>query len=107
MARHGVALAAAARAMPSTVSTPRARLGIGPFPRASLAMAGEIDTWLAEMAALDAEDRLRARLASDRTRDADHGTTSCRSAPQRSRGSSSRSSTCRRPRVPPASRRPS
>jgi DNA replication and repair protein RecF len=76
MARHGVALAAA-RADTVHRLDAAARLGIGPFPRASLAMAGEIDTWLAEMAALDAEDRLRARLASDRTRDADHGTTSC------------------------------
>ena len=76
MARHGVALAAA-RADTVHRLDAAARLGIGPFPRASLAMAGEIDTWLAEMAALDAEDRLRARLASDRTRDADHGTTGC------------------------------
>jgi len=54
-----------------------ARLGIGPFPRAALAMAGEIDGWLATMAALDAEDRLRAELAASRLRDAEAGTTSC------------------------------
>jgi DNA replication and repair protein RecF len=76
MARHGVALAAA-RADTVHRLDAAARLGIGPFPRAALAMAGEIDTWLAEMAALDAEDRLRARLASDRARDAEHGTTAC------------------------------
>jgi len=76
MARHGVALAAA-RADTVHRLDAAARLGIGPFPRASLAMAGEIDTWLAEMAALDAEDRLRARLASDRMHDADRGTTGC------------------------------
>ena len=76
MARHGVALAAA-RADTVHRLDAAARLGIGPFPRASLAMAGEIDTWLAEMAALDAEDRLRARLASDRVHDADRGTTGC------------------------------
>jgi DNA replication and repair protein RecF len=76
MARHGVALAAA-RADTVHRLDAAARLGIGPFPRASLAMSGEIDTWLAEMAALDAEDRLRGRLAADRSRDADHGNTAC------------------------------
>jgi DNA replication and repair protein RecF len=54
-----------------------ARLGIGPFPRAALAMAGEIDGWIATMAALDAEDRLRSELAAGRLRDAEAGTTSC------------------------------
>jgi DNA replication and repair protein RecF len=76
MARHGVSIAAA-RADTVHRLDAAARLGIGPFPRASLAMAGEIDTWLAEMAALDVEDRLRARLAADRSRDADSGVTAC------------------------------
>jgi DNA replication and repair protein RecF len=40
-------------------------------------MAGEIDGWLDNMAALDAEDRLRAELAASRSRDAESGTTSC------------------------------
>ena len=53
-----------------------ARLGIGPFPRAALAMTGEVDGWIATMAALDAEDRLRAGLAAARLRDAESGTTS-------------------------------
>ena len=53
-----------------------ARLGVGPFPRASLAMAGEVDGWIASMAALDAEDRLRGELAATRLRDAEAGTTS-------------------------------
>jgi len=76
MARHGVALAAA-RADTVHRLDEAARLGIGPFPRAALAMAGEIDGWLATMAALDAEDRLRAELAANRLRDAEAGTTSC------------------------------
>ena len=75
MARHGVALAAN-RADTVQRLDAAARLGIGPFPRASLAMAGEIDGWLAAMAALDAEDRLRAELAASRLRDAEAGTTS-------------------------------
>ena len=76
MARHGVALAAA-RADTVHRLDEAARLGIGPFPRAALAMAGEIDGWLATMAALDAEDRLRAELAANRLRDAEAGTTCC------------------------------
>jgi DNA replication and repair protein RecF len=76
MARHGVALAAN-RADTVQRLDAAARLGIGPFPRAALAMAGEIDGWLASMAALDAEDRLRAELAANRLRDAEAGTTSC------------------------------
>ncbi|WP_428669156.1 DNA replication/repair protein RecF [Reyranella sp.] len=75
MARHGVALAAN-RADTVQRLDAAARLGVGPFPRASLAMAGEIDGWVASMAALDAEDRLRATLAANRLRDAESGTTS-------------------------------
>jgi DNA replication and repair protein RecF len=75
MARHGVALATN-RADTVQRLDAAARLGIGPFPRASLAMAGEIDGWIAAMAALDAEDRLRAALAGSRLRDAESGTTS-------------------------------
>jgi DNA replication and repair protein RecF len=76
MARHGVALAAA-RADTVQRLDAAARLGIGPFPRASLALAGEVDGWIASMAALDVEDRLRAELAASRLRDAEAGTTSC------------------------------
>lgn len=76
MARHGVALAAA-RADTVHRLDAAARLGIGPFPRVSLAMAGEVDGWIASMAAIDAEDRLRAALAAGRLRDAEVGTTSC------------------------------
>lgn len=76
MARHGVALAAA-RADTVHRLDAAARLGIGPFPRAALAMSGIVDDWLATMAAIDAEDRLRAALAASRLRDAEAGTTSC------------------------------
>jgi DNA replication and repair protein RecF len=76
MARHGVALAAN-RADTVQRLDAAARLGVGPFPRAALAMSGEIDTWLAAMAAVDAEDRLRTELAAGRLRDAEAGTTSC------------------------------
>jgi len=75
MARHGVALAAQ-RADTVHRLDAAARLGVGPFPRAALAMAGEIDVWLASMAAIDAEDRLRAGFAASRAADAEAGTTS-------------------------------
>lgn len=74
MARHGVALATN-RADTVHRLDAAARLGVGPFPRAALAMAGEVDGWIASMAALDAEDRLRAELAASRLRDAEAGTT--------------------------------
>jgi DNA replication and repair protein RecF len=76
MARHGVALAAA-RADTVHRLDAAAQLGIGPFPRAALAMTGDIDDWVATMAAVDAEDRLRLALAASRLRDADSGTTCC------------------------------
>ncbi len=74
MARHGVALATN-RADTVQRLDAAARLGVGPFPRAALAMAGEVDGWIASMAAIDAEDRLRAELAASRLRDAEAGTT--------------------------------
>ncbi|HEY2872927.1 MAG TPA: DNA replication/repair protein RecF [Reyranella sp.] len=75
MARHGVALAAN-RADTVQRLDAAARLGVGPFPRAALAMTGEVDGWIAAMAAIDAEDRLRAELATNRLRDGEAGTTS-------------------------------
>jgi DNA replication and repair protein RecF len=75
MARHGVALAAN-RADTVQRLDAAARLGVGPFPRAALAMTGEVDGWIAAMAAIDAEDRLRAELSASRLRDAEAGTTS-------------------------------
>ena len=76
MARHGVALAAA-RADTVQRLDAAARLGVGPFPRASLAMAGEVDGWIATMPAIDVEDRLRGELAAGRLRDGEAGTTAC------------------------------
>jgi DNA replication and repair protein RecF len=74
MARHGVALATN-RADTVHRLDAAARLGVGPFPRAGLAMTGEVDGWIAAMAAIDAEDRLRSELAASRLRDAESGTT--------------------------------
>jgi DNA replication and repair protein RecF len=45
----------------------------GPFPRPALALAGEVESWLEEMPALAAEERLRDCLARNRGLDAEAG----------------------------------
>jgi DNA replication and repair protein RecF len=47
----------------------------GRFPRPGLALDGEVETWLGELSALDAEERLKAALAASRRLDAESGTT--------------------------------
>ena len=74
IARHGVAVAAARADLVARLDA-AARLGVGPFPRASLAMHGEIDDAVASRPAADVEDTLRERLAAGRGRDAETGTT--------------------------------
>lgn len=72
MARHGVALAAGRAAAVARLDR-AARAGWPHFPRASLALAGEVDAWLGQMPALAVEDRLRERLADARAADAEAG----------------------------------
>jgi DNA replication and repair protein RecF len=47
----------------------------GRFPRPALALDGEVEAWLDGMAALEAEERLRAGLAASRHLDGESGTT--------------------------------
>ena len=72
MAASGVALAAARREtvvkLDAAIKSNDQAAGL-PFPRAGLEIAGEVEAWLTEMPALDAEDRLRAALAAARARD--------------------------------------
>ncbi len=78
MAASGVALAAARR---ETVARLDAALKSGdaaaslPFPRVGLELAGDVETWLADGPALEAEDRLREALATARGRDGASGRT--------------------------------
>jgi len=72
MAGHGIAIAAARRAMVARLDQVCA-LGVGPFPAAALALDGAAEAWLDEGPALSAEDRLRAALAEARARDAATG----------------------------------
>ncbi|HEX9646479.1 MAG TPA: DNA replication and repair protein RecF, partial [Alphaproteobacteria bacterium] len=48
-----------------------------PWPEARLALAGEVEGWLDEMPAVDAEQHLRARLGAGRRADAEAGRAGC------------------------------
>ena len=72
LARHGVAIAAARRDLVARLAGACAA-GVGPFPKAGLGLSGEVESWLAELPALEVEDRLRARLGAARPRDAESG----------------------------------
>lgn len=74
LARSAVAIAAARVDLVERLGAACA-LGTGPFPAAGLAIDGEVEGWLAETPALEAEDRFRARLASCRSIDAESGRT--------------------------------
>jgi len=65
MARHGMALAAARADLVARLSRALAA-ATGPFPAASLRLVGTVDGWLAEMPAVDAEDKMRASLWDER-----------------------------------------
>ena len=65
MARHGVALAAARADLVARLSR-ALHASLGPFPAASLRLVGTVDAWLAEMPAIDVEDKVRASLWDER-----------------------------------------
>ena len=72
MAQHGIAIAAARRDLVSRLARACA-VRVGGFPVAGLALTGEVDRWLDDMAALHAEEKLREVLAAARRRDAEMG----------------------------------
>lgn len=76
IAEGGVAVAAARRELVQRLGQAAAH-GVGPFPRADVTLAGAVETCLADMPALAAEEAFRDRLAADRTRDAETGGTQC------------------------------
>jgi DNA replication and repair protein RecF len=80
MARHGVAVAAARRQTVSALDDALA-VATGPFPRAGVAVAGDLETALADRPALAVEDDYRLTLARARASDPDGGGTP---GPQRS-----------------------
>jgi DNA replication and repair protein RecF len=72
IAEHGIALAAARRDLVARLGVLLAE-GDGAFPQPDLAVVGDVESWLGEMPALAAEDRLRHRLAEGRGLDAEAG----------------------------------
>ncbi len=73
MARHGVAVAAARRERVHALDG--ATVGSGEFPQAALRLAGAVEAWLDDVPALEAEDRLKAKLAQNRRIDGESGMT--------------------------------
>lgn len=69
MAEHGIALGASRLQAVARLSAALATAD-GPFPRATLAVRGQIEDELAAMPATAVEDRFRARLGEARPRDA-------------------------------------
>ncbi len=68
MARHGVTMAAARRRTVAALDE-ACRGGIGPFPAARLALAGEVESWLDEAPPAEVEERVRGGLLRARARD--------------------------------------
>jgi len=73
MAEHGVAVAAARRETLARLVGALQQAGDTVFPRAEMALDGVLEDWLAELAAVDVEDRFRVLLARQRGRDAQAG----------------------------------
>ncbi|HER27665.1 MAG TPA: DNA replication/repair protein RecF [Rhodospirillales bacterium] len=73
MATRGVAVAAARLQLAQRLGQIAARKGA--FPGATIAVSGDVEQWLGEGPALQAEDRFRAALANCRSRDSENGST--------------------------------
>ena len=65
MARHGIALAAGRHDVVARLNRDLAAAK-GPVPAASLALVGSVDTWLAQMPAVETEDAMRRSLWDER-----------------------------------------
>ncbi|MDZ7712019.1 MAG: DNA replication/repair protein RecF [Rhodovibrio sp.] len=72
MAERGVAIAAARRQLIDRLASASASGG-GPFPKADLGLAGDLETWFDDLSALDAEEKMTAALEQSRGRDAETG----------------------------------
>lgn len=73
MAGHGVAVAAARRETLARLAGALQQAGDTVFPRAEMTLDGLLEDWLADLAAVDVEDRFRLLLARQRGRDAQAG----------------------------------
>jgi DNA replication and repair protein RecF len=68
LARYGIAIAAARADLVGRLNAALADAR-GPFPGAIMALSGDTDRWLAEMPAVDAEEKLRSTLGARRYSD--------------------------------------
>ena len=69
----GIAVTASRLATVEKLDRALALEPVGPFPHPELRLAGELETWLATLSALAAEDRYRQALAANRRLDAATG----------------------------------
>ena len=72
LAGTGVAIAAARRDLVARLARAGTEAGTA-FPQATLALDGDVETWLERDSALDVEERMQAALATARDRDAESG----------------------------------
>jgi DNA replication and repair protein RecF len=72
LTERGIAIAAARLDMAGRLARACAR-DDGPFPGAGIAVTGDVETWLADLPALEAEERFAAALRAGRSRDAETG----------------------------------
>lgn len=70
MAEHAIAIAAARRDMVQSLSAHIAQSPDGPFPKATLALEGDVERDLEQLSAVAAEDAFKERLARNRALDA-------------------------------------
>ena len=75
MAREGVAVAASRRDIAQRLDDASAEPGDDLFPVPRIGLEGTAEAWLADMPALEAEERLKAEFAAARRIDAETGTT--------------------------------
>ncbi len=68
MVERGMAIAAARADLVRRLN-PACAMGVGPFPAAGLAVTGAVDSWLAAMPSVEAEDRFSAALVRSRSFD--------------------------------------
>ena len=73
MAREGVAVAASRRDIAQRLDRAATEASEEAFPVPGLTLTGTAEAWLAEMPALEAEDRLKRELAASRRIDAESG----------------------------------
>ncbi len=76
MSEHGIAVAASRRGAVLALNT-AFETWDGPFPRARLTLDGDVENWLEQGSALEAEDKFREALVRSRPQDGQVGGAAC------------------------------